>query len=286
MAQAKTSHSTQAFAFEPETLAQHQHLRRALLDPEVLDEFLVNPKDVAKRYDVELNDEDVKAIRNASQFMAGWEFFCGDGQWLQSVRELDGAPSGPGFSAPDAAIRHMRGRIGEEILKDMPRAIREVVQECGSEVLINPQQRVEELPNHLRPLARALRQMVQTITREVTRELSHVLLQNAVSQQQGIRTVPVPVPTYGFQQPTSSTQPTQYGAVQPTQGVQPSPEVPQPSAPAPQTGQGGNGITLGHQLSDVIAHATQVAMEHVRPQVGMESRYRPMSKGMASKDVT
>lgn len=293
MAQAKTSQPTQAFAFDPETFAHQQHLRRALLDPETLDEFLVNPKDVAKRYDVDLNDEDVKAVRNASQFMAGWEFFCGDGQWLDSVRELDGSPSGPGFSAPDATIRQVRGRIGEEILKDMPRAIREVIQECGSEVLINPQERIEDLPEHLRPLARTLRQVVQTITREVTRELSNVLLHYTVARQQGVQTIPVPMPTYGAQQPTSWAQSTPYGVGQPTQGVQPSPAPPaqpQPSTPPPQTGQGGNGLTgfgnmLGNQLSDVIAHATQVAMEHVRPQMTTESRYRPTTKGMGGRDA-
>ena len=74
-----------AFSLDGETITRSFRLQRALSDAETFDEFLTNPKDVAKRHGVTLTEPEVSAARNAGQFLAAWNMICGDGQWMDAT---------------------------------------------------------------------------------------------------------------------------------------------------------------------------------------------------------
>jgi hypothetical protein len=240
MAQAQKTPTPQAAIFEPEKLVPNQRLRRALLDPEILDEFLVNPQEVAKRYNVSLTDEEITAVRNVSHVLASWDFFCGESQWLESVR-FDGQTPTRSPSVADFATERVRARIAEEILRDVPRAIRRVVSEIGGETLVDPRDRLEDMPEHIQPLARTIQQLVRTLTRSVVRELSHASGSQYYAMQ-GRRELQQPVtPSFGQMQPYPFTD-----------------------------GIAGLGRAMGEQLTEMINHAAQEAIEHVRPQMARQ----------------
>lgn len=238
MATSQETAAPQAALLDPEKVVPKQRLRRAFADPAILDEFLVNPHEVASRYNVSLTEEEIAAVRNVSYFLASWDFFCGECQWLERPR-FNGQITTSSLSIADAAVDRVRARIGEEILRDMPRAIRRVISEIGGDTLVDPQERVDELPEHIQPLARTLRQLVHSMTREMTRELSHT-------------------PFYPLHVRPGMAQPAApgFGAMQPGAAL--------------------DGIMgLGQALQEVINHAAQEAVEHVRPQIMRQPPWRP-----------
>jgi hypothetical protein len=248
MATAKETLTPQTALLEPEKIMPRQRLRRALADPDTLDEFFVNPQEVAQRYDVPLSDEEITTIRNASHFLASWDLFCGEGQWLDSVR-FDGRMTSNPFTIADLVLEQIRGRIGEEIVRETPRAIRRVVTEIGGEALVDPQDSVENLPEYVQPLARTLRSLFRTLSREVIREVRREMIQASAYPFQGR-------PTY--QQPTVQQPVTATTGMMPVSGTT-------------------DGITalseaLGRQLQELVNHAAQEAVEHMRPQVAAPQR--------------
>lgn len=120
-------------------MVTRQRLWRAMKDPAFLEEFLEKPEKIAKEYGISLDGEELDAVQNIRRFLASGDVFCGEGQWLEGTLKV----------------------------------IRRVVSEFGSDALVEPQVRTEDLPEQIQPLARSLRQLVHNMTRELSRELIH-----------------------------------------------------------------------------------------------------------------
>lgn len=272
MAQAQKKTAAQAWTLEPEKIVPKRRLQRALTEPEILDEFLVNPEDVAERYGVSLNEDEITAVRNASHFLASWDVLCGNGQWLENTR-FDGRMTPSGSSFAETTADCIRARVADEILRELPRTIRRVVSEIGSDVLVDPEENIHDLPEHVQPLARTLRRFARTMVRGVTRQLSQTPTYSRGQQQFGGQQQPL-----GIGQQQYGVGPQSYSGMQ-----QPIGAFTQQAPPGQGTGPFagfGDGITalgqaLAQYLQEVVNHATQEAMEHIRPEFsGQRPRWR------------
>src|SRR5690606_41274155 len=76
-------------ALDRPALARRQRLYRALANPDTLDEFLVNPEEVAQRFEVTLSEQELAAVRNIGHFASEWELLCGGERWLEAVPPRD-----------------------------------------------------------------------------------------------------------------------------------------------------------------------------------------------------
>jgi hypothetical protein len=230
---------TAATTFEPTTVLRHHRLGRALASPEALEEFLVNPEDVAKRFGVDLTETEMMAIRSASHFAAEWDLYCGEGRWLDAVL-ANGARSPIGSTAPamDIVANAVRQRIARDILQDIPEAIRRTTDQVGVDTLLDGGRTPDEYPPEMQPLVRTLRGLVRNLVRELNHELATLTLQGAMT-----RYAPSPVPLQ--------------------------PQVPQPQSPAPIPTEPPAHIlsTIGAYLNEIVHHAVQEAVERVRPGV-------------------
>lgn len=173
----------EAQTFEPETITRYHRLQRALADRQILEEFLVNPKEVADRYEISLSEPEIQAVRNASHFLAQWEFFCGEGQWLDACSPVGRTAPSTMAGLPEIVARRVREHVAQDIVTDVPDVLRRVVTEVGSATLIDPEETLTDLPEHIQPVARALRKLVRTMSREINRELSDVTLAGIIGRR-------------------------------------------------------------------------------------------------------
>lgn len=79
----------------------------------------------------------------------------------------------------------VRNGVADEILQELPRTIRQIVFEIGRDVLVDPDENVDHLPEHVQPLARTFRRFARTMVRDVTRELSRTSSYSATPQPSG-----------------------------------------------------------------------------------------------------
>jgi hypothetical protein len=241
-------------AVEPETVLRRQSLRRSLRDPRLLEEFLINSADVAKRHGMSLSDDEVSRIRQASHFLASWDLFFGGGRWLEGVLPDGGVDRGEGVEpAAELAIQAVRTRIAEEILRDIPAAIRRVTDHIGPDALTD-HELDGEIPPPMRPVARTFRSLARNVARQVNRELSVLSLQAGLARATTLQPPPVP-------------------AAQPQPGVQVSPDA--------ATQQLAGAISM--YLTEAVNRAVQEALQRTSPRaqgasagLGVTTAHEPM----------
>jgi hypothetical protein len=185
--------------FEPETVLRRERLHRALGDASVLEEFLVNPTEIANRHGIKLSDAEIEEVRQCSHFLASWDLFCGNGKWLDAVLPNEAAyRSAVSPSAGAVVAETVRSRIAEEILWDIPAAIRRTTERIEGDSLIEGRIEADELPPAARPLVRTLRALVRRVVREVNHELAglsmHAAMARSTAGQPQPALAPQPVP--------------------------------------------------------------------------------------------
>jgi hypothetical protein len=221
--------------FEPESVLRRLTLRRALREPGLLEECLINPGDVTQRYGISLSDEEMTKIRQASHFFASWDSYCGNGAWLDDVVPGETTERhGSGESIADVVTRAVRARIAEEIMWELPVAIRRVADRFGAD-LLSERDLDAETPVALRPLVNAFRTLARTIARDVNHELSTASLHATLGRTNMVQ---------------SQTQ-----------------AVPQPPAIPTPTGDGTTqvGMMLATYLSETVNHAVTEAIQRIAP---------------------
>lgn len=166
---------------------RRQRLIRALARMETLEEFLVDPEGVAEQFEVELTEREVAAVQRAAEFLSEWDRTCGDGRWLETAATREDARrrARTMTSLEDAVALTVRDRIAEEILEDVPEAIRRTSDRFGAEALVRPGRDPEELPPHVRPLRRVVRGITERVTRDLELELNQLAIHGLTLRRRG-----------------------------------------------------------------------------------------------------
>lgn len=173
--------SDTAVAVDVREAVRRQRLIRALADPDVLDELLLDPEAVAERFDISLTEPEVDAIRRAGWFASEWDRRLGDGRWTHDAVEREGQPRRVRTLGLEQAVdRAVGARIAREIVEQLPDLLRRAVDRVGAEALVEAERVDVDLPAQLRPLRRMLRELSRRVRREIDRELEQVALVEAL----------------------------------------------------------------------------------------------------------
>ncbi|HLU26082.1 MAG TPA: hypothetical protein VKZ58_10305 [Longimicrobiales bacterium] len=229
-------------ALDRPALARRQRLYRALANPDTLDEFLVNPEEVAQRFEVTLSEQELAAVRNIGHFASEWELLCGGERWLEAVPPRDQRTFSrlPSATIEEVLARAVRARIVEDILQGIPEVMRQVTQRYGADAVIEQDQDISAFPPSVQPVIQALRGIARVVNREIQREITDLVVRETVGRY--------PVPAYP--QPAAFSYPFN-GLPQPAPA--PDPQV------QPQTIAG-----LGRYVAAVVDRAVEEALERVR----------------------
>lgn len=166
-----------AVAVDVKEAIARRRLIRALDEPEVLDDLLLDPEGVAERYEVSLDEQEIDAIRRAGRFATEWDRRVGEGRWHEVVIEARGRRrrSRPAVLV-DAVDRAVQIRAAEELMEDLPEAIRRAADRFGAEAFVRADREDDPLPEHLRPLRRLVRNIADRIRRDLEREVDRIAL--------------------------------------------------------------------------------------------------------------
>ncbi|HEY8468994.1 MAG TPA: hypothetical protein VIL18_05095 [Longimicrobiales bacterium] len=157
-------------AIDVREIPRRRRLQRALAQPEILEEFLVDPEDVARRFDVSLSEDELALAQRLGHLVFEWDQVCSDRRWIDAIDapDQDRARVRVSDSLERTLEREVRNRIANEILEDLPEAIRRAADRFGADALVRPELPAdEELP----PQARSIRRVVRAIARRVAHEL-------------------------------------------------------------------------------------------------------------------
>ncbi len=229
-------------ALDRPALARRQRLYRALANPDTLDEFLVNPEEVAQRFEVTLSERELAAVRNIGHFASEWDLLCGGDRWLEGVppREQRQLRRMPSATIEEVLTRAVRARIVEDILQGIPEVMRQVAQRYGADAVIGPDQDISAFPPSVQPVIQALRGIARVVNREIQREITDLVVRETVGRY--------PVPAY--------PQPPAYAYAY--NGL-PQPAHMTDAQIQPQTITG-----LGRYVAAVVDRAVEEALERVR----------------------
>ena len=72
-------------AIDVRELPRRRRLQRALVQPEILEEFLVDPEGVARRFEVTLNEDEITLAQRLGHLVFEWDQVCGDRSWVDAI---------------------------------------------------------------------------------------------------------------------------------------------------------------------------------------------------------
>src|SRR5690606_11165141 len=125
-------------AIDVRELPRRRRLQRALVQPEILEEFLVDPEGVARRFEVTLNEDEITLAQRLGHLVFEWDQVCGDRSWVDAIDapEQERTRVRVSDSLERTLEREVRNRIAYEVLEDLPEAIRRAADRFGPEALV------------------------------------------------------------------------------------------------------------------------------------------------------
>src|SRR5690606_25247905 len=172
-------------------IPRRRRLQRALAQPEILEEFLVDPEGVARRFEVTLTEEELTIAQRLGHLVFEWDQICGDRRWVDAVDapEQERARVRVSDSLAHTLEREVRNRIARDVFADFPEAIRRAADRFGPEALVRPDPAEEEaVPPSVRPLRRVIRAIARRVVAELDREFDSFVFHRALHT----RATPVP----------------------------------------------------------------------------------------------
>lgn len=171
-------------AIDVRELPRRRRLQRALVQPEILEEFLVDPEGVARRFEVTLTEDELAQAQRLGHLVFEWDQACGDRRWIDAIDapEQERARVRVSDSLERTLEREVRNRIAHEILEDLPEAIRRAADRFGAEALVRPEPAADdEIPPQARPLRRVVRTIARRVAAELDREFDSFAFHRALS---------------------------------------------------------------------------------------------------------
>ncbi len=171
-------------AIDVRELPRRRRLQRALVQPEILEEFLVDPEGVARRFEVTLNEDEITLAQRLGHLVFEWDQVCGDRSWVDAIDapEQERTRVRVSDSLERTLEREVRNRIAYEVLEDLPEAIRRAADRFGPEALVRAEPAGDEaVPPQARPLRRVMRTIARRVTAELDREFDGFMFHRALT---------------------------------------------------------------------------------------------------------
>ena len=178
-------------AIDVREIPRRRRLQRALVQPEILEEFLVDPEGVARRFEVTLTEDELALSQRLGHLVFEWDQICGDRRWIDAIDapEQERARVRVSDSLEHTLEREVRNRLAQEVLEDLPEAIRRAADRFGPEALVRAEPADDEAVS---PPARPLRRVMRTIARRVVAELDREFDSFAFHRALTARAAPAP----------------------------------------------------------------------------------------------
>jgi len=182
-------------AIDVREIPRRRRLQRALAQPEILEEFLVDPEDVARRFDVTLSEDELALAQRLGHLVFEWDQVCSDRRWIDAIDapDQDRARVRVSDSLERTLEREVRNRIANEILEDLPEAVRRAADRFGADALVRQELAAEEeLPPQARPIRRVVRAIARRVANELEREFDGFAFHRALTAR--LAAAPRPAP--------------------------------------------------------------------------------------------
>jgi len=164
-------------------IPRRRRLQRALVQPEILEEFLVDPEGVARRFEVTLTEDELTIAQRLGHLVFEWDQICGDRRWVDAIDapEQERSRVRVSDSLAHTLEREVRNRLAHEVLEDLPEVIRRAADRFGPDALVRPEPAEEEaVPPSMFPLRRVFRAIARRVTAELDREFDSFVFHRAL----------------------------------------------------------------------------------------------------------